>query len=95
MTGNKQRENNPPKSPGRPKGSPNKLTGEVKAMILAALDQAGGVDYLALQAHETPAAFMTLVGKVLPLQLTGDKANPVYVEGVGLIPVKAMNDAEH
>lgn len=64
-------------------------------MILEALDSAGGVKYLAAQAHATPAAFLSLVGKVLPLQLTGDKANPVYVEGVGLIPVKAMNDAEH
>jgi hypothetical protein len=77
MPGNKQRENNPPKSPGRPKGSPNKLTGQVKEMILAALDKAGGVDYLTAQASENPSAFMTLVGKVLPLQLTGDAENPI------------------
>jgi hypothetical protein len=31
---------------GRPKGSPNKVTADVKAMVLAALDQAGGVKYL-------------------------------------------------
>lgn len=31
---------------GRPKGSPNKITADVKAMVLAALDKAGGVDYL-------------------------------------------------
>lgn len=62
---------------GRQKGTPNKLTGEVKAMILAALDQAGGVSYLVRQAGETPTAFLSLVGKVLPLQLAGDPNNPI------------------
>ena len=52
---------------GRVKGVPNKLTKELKAMILGALDDAGGQAYLAQQAQDNPAAFMTLVGKVLPL----------------------------
>jgi hypothetical protein len=56
---------------GRPKGSPNKATAEVKQMILDALEGAGGVDYLMEQAKEKPAAFLTLVGKVLPLQVNG------------------------
>lgn len=62
---------------GRQKGTPNKINGEVKAMVLAALDQAGGVDYLAAQADKNPGPFMALVGKVLPLQVTGDRDNPV------------------
>ena len=36
-----------------------------------ALDDAGGQEYLATQAKENPNAFMTLVGKVLPLQVGG------------------------
>lgn len=32
--------------PGRPKGSQNKVTADVKAMILIALSKAGGADYL-------------------------------------------------
>lgn len=56
---------------GRPKGSLNKTTAQVKDMILEALDGAGGVDYLQRQAEENPTAFLTLVGKVLPLQLSG------------------------
>ena len=52
---------------GRPKGTPNKVNAALKDMILGALDQAGGVDYLLVQAHDNPAAFMTLVGKVLPM----------------------------
>lgn len=46
-------------------------------MILEALHGAGGVDYLQAQAKKNPAAFMTLVGKVLPMQVTGDDGGPV------------------
>lgn len=59
------------KTGGRAKGVPNKFTGELKDMILTALTQAGGVDYLAEQAKEKPAAFLALVGRVLPMTLTG------------------------
>ena len=52
--------------PGRPKGSQNKLTKDLRAMVLSALDKAGGEDYLANQATESPAAFIALVGKCLP-----------------------------
>ena len=38
-------------------------------MILAALKRAGGIDYLVTQASENPTAFLTLVGKVMPLQV--------------------------
>lgn len=66
--------------PGRPKGVPNKLTADVKAMILEALDRKGGVDYLVAQAEENPTAFMTLLGKVLPLQVTGEGGGSLVVE---------------
>lgn len=68
-----------PKTGGRQKGTTNRLTADVKAMVLEALDQAGGVGYLLIQAQSNPSAFMTLVGKVLPLTLTGDKDNPLEV----------------
>ncbi len=51
---------------GRPKGSQNKVTKALKEMILGALEDAGGQDYLVTQATENPTAFMTLLGKVLP-----------------------------
>lgn len=58
---------------GRVKGVPNKVTREVKEMITQALDKAGGVAYLVRCAKDpkTASAFLTLVGKVLPLQVTG------------------------
>jgi hypothetical protein len=58
---------------GRKAGVPNKVTGDVKAMILGALEQAGGQQYLADQAEQNPGAFMALVGKVLPKDLKVDQ----------------------
>lgn len=57
---------------GRKLGVPNKLHGDIKAMILAALDAAGGAAYLLEQAHKNPGPFMALVGKILPTQLNVD-----------------------
>jgi hypothetical protein len=57
---------------GRQKGVPNKITKALKDMILGALDDAGGQEYLKRQADENPAAFMTLVGKVLPAEIKAD-----------------------
>ena len=51
---------------GRKRGIPNKLTADVKHMILTALEKGGGVDYFRRQMDENPTAFMTLVGKLLP-----------------------------
>lgn len=52
---------------GRKKGVPNKLTTDIKEMIVGALQEAGGQDYLLQQASKNPMGFMTLVGKALPL----------------------------
>jgi hypothetical protein len=60
---------------GRPKGSSNKTTAALKDMILKALDEAdpkGSVAYLKKQAEDNPTAFLTLVGKVLPLQVNAE-----------------------
>lgn len=62
---------------GRKKGSLNKVTADVKAMILAALDKAGGIDYLLAQSAANPTAFLTLVGKVLPMTVAGDPNAPL------------------
>ena len=57
------------KTGGRKKGTPNKLSRDLKEMILGALDDAGGRKYLAKQAITNPNAFLVLVGKVLPLNI--------------------------
>ena len=61
---------------------PNKLTGELKDMILGALEDAGGREYLVKQAMDSPNAFMALVGKILPLQMTGEAGGPLQVQEV-------------
>lgn len=71
---------------GRPKGALNKTTAAVKDMILEALSNKGGVRYLEEQADANPTAFLTLVGKVLPLDVnanvTGQIGMPEITLGV-------------
>jgi hypothetical protein len=67
---------------GRPKGAVNKTTKALKDMILAALDQSGGVDYLIDQARDNPTSFMTLVGKVLPLDVNANHGGQVIAQVV-------------
>jgi hypothetical protein len=64
---------------GRKPGVPNKINADLKEMILGALSDAGGRSYLAARASDTPAAFLTLIGKVLPMQITGEGGGPVFV----------------
>lgn len=63
---------NKPKG-GRPKGSPNKVPTELKEMILGALNNVGGVEYLERKANDprTAGAFLSLVSKVLPMTMQG------------------------
>ena len=73
---------------GSRKGIPNKMTKALKEMILGALDDAGGQNYLTKVAREQPAAFLTLLGKVLPTTLAGDKGNPLQtVTRIEIVPV--------
>ena len=67
---------------GRPKGAQNKMTRALKDMILQALDDAGRQQYLVEQARKNPVAFMTLLGKVLPLQVASAEGGPIHVEVV-------------
>jgi hypothetical protein len=66
---------------GRKKGVPNKATKELKEMILAALDGAGGINYLQERAKDprTASAFLTLVGKVLPMTVQGAGPDGAHV----------------
>lgn len=65
---------------GRKAGTPNKVTGELKAMVLQALEDAGGVNYLKARAEDTPTAFLSLLGRVLPMQVTGQDGGPIKIE---------------
>lgn len=53
----------------RPKGSPNKITAEVRGMIRHAFIELGGKDWLVKQAELQPVAFMQLLGKLVPSEI--------------------------
>ena len=60
---------------GRKKGTPNKTTALLKDAILRAAENAGDgdmVEYLTQQARLNPGPFLSLLGKVLPMQVTGE-----------------------
>ena len=50
---------------GRAKGIPVVIASDLRRMILGALDDAGGHEYLARQAEKTPSAFLALVGVIM------------------------------
>lgn len=71
------------KTGGRKKGTPNKLPHALKDDILAAVEAAGGeggrIAYLTDQALNNSTAFLSLLGKVLPMQVTGPDDGPLQV----------------
>jgi len=71
---------------GRGKGNLNKNTAAIKDMIDQALREAGGVEYLKRQALENPAAFMGLLGKILPkdINVGGQSGNPIIIKEIML-----------
>lgn len=74
---------------GSRKGVPNKATAQIKELILGALDDAGGRAYLTERALDpkTAAAFLGLVGKVLPLQVTGEGGGAIRFERIERVVV--------
>lgn len=81
------------KTGGRQKGTPNKTTALLKDAILKAATDAGNGDmaaYLQEQATKNPGPFLSLLGKVLPMQVTGADDGPLSVvtkiELVGVRP---------
>ena len=48
-------------------------------MILGALDELGGQQYLVEQGRQNPGTFLMLVGKVLPTTLAGDPNAPLVL----------------
>lgn len=59
------------KKGGRAKGTPNKVTKQVKDAVIEAFHNAGGVEYLQRVAKDDPKTFLTLLGKVIPAEVHG------------------------
>ena len=73
---------------GRPKGSLDKGNAKIREMIVEALSEVGGVQYLAGVAQSHPQAFLALVGRVLPLQVEGGDKPIQHVARIELVPLK-------
>ena len=73
-----------PKTGGRRRGSVNKTTALLKDAVLqaaeAAGDKEGMVGYLTTQAKQNPTAFMSLLGRVLPLQNAANDDDGIKIE---------------
>ena len=59
---------------GSRKGVPNKVTSDLREMILGALEDAGGRSYLASKAEDNPGPFLALIGKCLPKEIKAEIA---------------------
>lgn len=64
---------------GRPKGSLDKGNAALRLMILDSLDEVGGVTYLKDVAKTHPSAYLSLIAKVLPMEVTGVDGGPLKV----------------
>lgn len=83
----------PPAVRGSRKGVPNKNTAQLKEMILTALDGAGGAEYLEARANDprTASAFLSLIGKVLPMTIANE---PGHEFMVSVIERRIVNPAD-
>lgn len=85
--------------PGRPKGVPNKTTTALKEAILDAAvgvgEDGGGkgglTGYLRVLARSEPKAFAGLLGKVLPLQVTGADGGAIQTDNVWRVELVRAN----
>ncbi len=64
--------NNPPKSPGRPKGSVNKVGATAKENIIAVFTRLGGTAEMAKWAEDNQTEFYKLYARLLPTELEGN-----------------------
>jgi hypothetical protein len=75
------------KTGGRKKGVPNKLTTGAKEVIAQVAENIGGVARMTKWVRESPdnekAFWVNIYTKLLPLQVSGDKDNPLgYVHRI-------------
>ena len=82
------------KNNGRKPGQPNTNTGILRDMILTALSDEGGVDYLRALAQHEPRAFAGLLGKVLPMQVTGEGGTALAIQVITGIPQAPGTDGD-
>lgn len=73
---------------GRKKGTPNKLSIELRQEILDTLKAAGGKQYLLRLARNQPELFVPLLGKCIPREIKAEITDTIMVklDGQGVAP---------
>lgn len=77
---------------GRPKGSLDKGNAAIREMIVESLNGLGGVDYLQRVAESHPAAYLSLISKVMPTQIEADVTLRTFAQE--LAELNAVGNAE-
>jgi hypothetical protein len=85
-----------PAKAGRKKGSVNKFTANLKEMVMTALSEVGGVDYLIGIARTDPSTFCAMIRHVVPKEhIVGiggiENAPPIQIS---FLPQKPVIDHE-
>jgi hypothetical protein len=75
-----------PRRSGRRKGTPNAVTRDLREMVRAALEGAGGQKYLERQADENPTAFLGLLAKCMPKDVSVSSPEPITIRWAGEMP---------
>lgn len=87
-----------PRTPGsgRKPGSRNLTSQKLKEIVFKALEEqdGGAIGYLKAQAVNEPRAFMALIGKLLPTQITGEDGAPVRITQIELVPLVAPQNPD-
>ena len=74
--------NLPGPGPGRPKGVPNKFTGELKEAILAGVNgshKLGVSGFVLKLALDTPTSAAALLGRLIPVSMVGTLGGKIVV----------------
>lgn len=79
-----------PPGAGRKPGSRNLTSQKLRELVFKALEQqeGGAIGYLKMQAVQEPRAFLSLLGKLLPTQITGEDGDPVRITQIELVPLE-------
>ena len=68
-----------PPGPGRPKGSANKVTSDLREAIRASFDRIGGANWLVKLSEEKPEVYAQLLGKTIPKEIEATITNAIPV----------------
>jgi hypothetical protein len=80
------------KAGGRVAGTPNKATKALKDCIAGAFEKGGGQAWLVSQMRENPTAFMALLAKTLPKEITAEINGAMKITSIVREIVDPAND---